>query len=99
MSAEELAIRVKPKGTSGTMALKKTVYMGTFIHCTALDKIEVLENAAVGVNEEGIIEFVEREIGFDDGGKLRGRPDWDVVSVIDWRGKSCKFFFPGFVGE
>lgn len=55
---------------------KKRIYTGTFIHTPTLGSLSVLENTSVGVNEDGVIEWVERserskrsiEISGDGGG-------------------------------
>ena len=76
------------------------MYTGTFIHCLSLENLEVLKSAAVGVNEKGIIAFVEKNV--QDSGLERlvkqkhGWTDWDVIKGDQ---ESTTFFFPGFVGE
>lgn len=44
--------------------LRRTVYTGTFLHTPSLGYLEVLRNAVIGVNEHGVIAFIEK--GFED---------------------------------
>ncbi|KAI4116474.1 MAG: hypothetical protein LQ345_003106, partial [Seirophora villosa] len=47
---------------------KKRIFRGTFIHTTRARQLEVLTRARVGVDEEGVIVWVEREGGGGGGG-------------------------------
>ncbi|KAL8743744.1 MAG: hypothetical protein Q9184_008077, partial [Pyrenodesmia sp. 2 TL-2023] len=42
------------------ISYRKRIYTGTFIHTPTLGSLSMLENASVGVNEDGVIEWVER---------------------------------------
>lgn len=44
--------------------LRKTIFVGTFIYTPILSPptISVLENAVVGVDERGVIEFIEEQV-------------------------------------
>ena len=89
---------------------RKKIFIGTFVHNTSLQEISVLENHAVGVDEKGVIAFVEeaRE-GLAGLRKRHGDKGWDEdgvdVVVAGGLGGSDKgvdevgFWFPGFVGE
>lgn len=79
--------------------LKCTVYIGRFIHCLSLTELEICEEGAIGVDEQGKIAFVERDV--------RGERVEDVENVVErfgWGGcevvrvKGEGFFFPGFIG-
>ena len=88
--------------------LQPTVYSGTFISCTSLGEIEVLENALVGVDGDGKISFKETK------DVMKGKTMEDVIDVWGWvkkRGEEGEewdlvecgrggrsWFFPGFVG-
>lgn len=40
---------------------KKTIYIGTFIHCKSLEELEICTGpAAIGVDERGMISFIDR---------------------------------------
>ncbi|KAL8904213.1 MAG: hypothetical protein Q9207_003425 [Kuettlingeria erythrocarpa] len=49
--------------------MKKRIYAGTFIHTPTLGSLCVLEDARMGVSEEGVIEWIERR---ERGGKEQG---------------------------
>lgn len=40
----------------------KRVFYGTLVHALSLTEIEYLENALLGVDESGVIAFVERDV-------------------------------------
>ena len=81
---------------------RKTLYVGTFIHTPSLGHLEVLENAVVGVDEDGAIAFIKRGVDPEDGllGIL-GNNGWDDAEVVRCEGseRGIGWFFPGFVGE
>lgn len=84
--------------------LKRTIYTGTFIHTPTPGYLEIIENGAIGVDENGIIIFVVKLLenhqvkvvakrvaetyGWDHGA--------DVVACGHGR---SSFWFPGFVGR
>lgn len=94
-------------------ALKKTIYVGTFLSCSASDptKLNVLENSVIGVDEAGKIAFIEPNVV--QNGSLG--EDMDVALEITkrklgWVGAKTVliptgrvgrvgFWFPGFIGE
>ena len=82
-----------------------TVYSGTFIHCKSTTELEVLEHALVGVDEQGVIRFLEKDI------QQNGKSVEDIVHRWGWGGQNGEWelvefggddrywFFPGFVGK
>lgn len=75
-------------------AIRRTVYVGTFIHSASLTELEVLENAAVVVdNETGRILAVEKDVTGEMTGVWEGEAGTRVVKVGEGQ-----FFFPGFIG-
>ena len=75
------------------------VYYGTFIHSVSLTELEVLANTLVGVDETGVIRFVEKDVEKANVNDVRERHqarEWEVVSMA---GDGSEFWFPGFVGE
>jgi guanine deaminase len=83
--------------------LRRTVYIGTFLHSASLGDIEVSERTAIGVDEEGIITFIEKNLtdeqtilrciegnGWDAG-------EYDLVQAPEGDGV-IRFWFPGFIG-
>ncbi|KAL8726612.1 MAG: hypothetical protein Q9181_005982 [Wetmoreana brouardii] len=83
----------------------RKIYTGTFIHTPRLGELEVLERAAVGVNENGIIEWIDE--GLDNNHEFYLRRviasmyGWDLgdeeVEVVCCAGGMLGFWFPGFV--
>ncbi|KAI9820367.1 MAG: hypothetical protein M1827_005990 [Pycnora praestabilis] len=83
--------------TAQRTPLKLTVYVGTFVHCKSLQELDICENGAIGVDEEGKIAFVERDLA----------PQWheEIVSKYHMHWKDAEiirpppggFFFPGFI--
>ncbi|KAI9749869.1 MAG: hypothetical protein M1815_002222 [Lichina confinis] len=47
-----------PQGSG--IAIGKTVFLGTFIHCKSLNELDICEHGAIGVDEQGVIRFVDR---------------------------------------
>lgn len=77
---------------AASVPITKAIYLGAFAHSKSLSELEVCEKGAIGVDEEGIIRFVERKVGEQDVRK-EGWEDAKVVEVRDG------FWFPGFIGE
>ncbi|MCJ1316935.1 hypothetical protein MMC15_002256 [Xylographa vitiligo] len=79
--------------------LKRTTYVGTFIHSLTLDAIEVVEFGIIGVDEKGVIAFVEKDCTTTELEEVvrsrHGWEEWETVMVGD--GTSTTFLFPGFV--
>ncbi|KAL8992109.1 MAG: hypothetical protein Q9169_007367, partial [Polycauliona sp. 2 TL-2023] len=87
---------------------KKKIFTGTFIHTPTLSPpaISVLENTVVGVDERGVIAFIEKDVeGLYDEDK-RGVRDavvkngWrvdDAEDVVGSDSDGAGWWFPGFV--
>ena len=95
------------------MPLTPTLYTGTFISTPSLSSsLQVLENYAVGVDEEGVIRFVcelEGKRGDGNGnGVKEGNGVRERVEGMGWRMEDVRvveggkggnsWWFPGFVG-
>lgn len=76
------------------MALEKKIYVGPFIHCISLTELEICLAGAIGVDEDGKIAFVLKNV---EDGKLPTREGWEAAKTVKVEGNS--FFFPGFIGE
>ncbi|KAF9740275.1 hypothetical protein PMIN06_010402 [Paraphaeosphaeria minitans] len=77
---------------AASVLVEKTIYTGAFAHCVALADMEIVEQGAIAVDEQGVIRFVEQEVDVEDVRKrYEGWGDAKVVSVKDG------FFFPGFI--
>ena len=84
--------------------LHPTVYSGTFIHCKSYSELEVLKHALIGVDEKGVIRFLEQDV------QLKGKSLDDVVcewgwdkqdrewDLVDCKAAGRSWFFPGFIG-
>lgn len=76
------------------MTLKKTVYVGPFVHCVSLQELEICTTGAIGVGETGKIAFVDRDV--DVAGYTPAREEWKDAQIV--RIQDNGFFFPGFIG-
>ncbi|KAI8937040.1 hypothetical protein NX059_006260 [Plenodomus lindquistii] len=74
----------------------RTIYTGPFIHSASLTKLEICEKAAIGVDENGTIAFIEKNL---DGGNVEDvksrQEGWSDARVVDVEGTG--FYFPGFI--
>lgn len=78
---------------------RKSLFLGTFIHSKNLEELEFLHDAAVFVDEQGVIVTIES--GCD-----QSRAERDVFPKIAWSredvsiqiAKPGQFYFPGFIG-
>ncbi|CBY00019.1 hypothetical protein LEMA_P076080.1 [Plenodomus lingam JN3] len=76
--------------------ISRTIYTGPFVHSVSLGKLEICERAAIGVDENGIIAFVEKNTEEDSIGKIKGRREgWSDAHVVSIEGDG--FYFPGFI--
>jgi guanine deaminase len=83
--------------TNGNTA-EKTIYLGAFAHCTSLQEVEICEIGAIGVDSNGKIAFIERDIGDIPAYELRERKEgWEKAKVVQIQDQG--FFFPGFIGK
>jgi hypothetical protein len=85
-----LAVTMSP-----TTTVEKTIYIGPFVHCKTLQELDICTTGAIGVNESGVIEFIERNVkSLDD---LAPRDGWKDAKRVMIRDNG--FFFPGFIGR
>lgn len=85
-------------GMTNGVASGKTIYLGAFVHCVSLQELEICEAGAIGVDSDGKIAFIERDIGDISEYRLRKRDkDWESAKVVKIQDQG--FFFPGFIGE
>ncbi|KAF2872089.1 hypothetical protein BDV95DRAFT_628521 [Massariosphaeria phaeospora] len=75
--------------------ISKTIYLGAFVHSVSLQELEICPCGAIGVDEEGVIRFVERDVDGDTGRVYAKHEQWKGASVVRIQGKG--FFFPGFI--
>jgi guanine deaminase len=79
---------------AASASISKTIYLGTFVHSVTLTELEIGEKGAIGVNEAGVIEFVERNVGLAH--VHEKHESYKDAKVIELTGKG--FYFPGFIG-
>ena len=75
------------------MALEKTIYIGTCIHCETLTELDIVPNGMIGVDEQGKIAFVLRSM---KGRRIPNGEGWEQAKIV--RIQDHGFFFPGFIG-
>ena len=103
----EIVAMAQPTAASSREKARKKMFVGTFVHNVSLQEVSVLEGYAVGVDESGVIAFVEKieGVGVD---RLRERMGWkgeEVDIVGPGLGDESEdedvvgFWFPGFVGR
>jgi hypothetical protein len=74
----------------------KTIFIGPFVHCKSLEELDICEHGAIGVNEKGVIAFIERDVEGGDADPVAKKHGWVNPKVI--RIYDTGFFFPGFIG-
>lgn len=79
---------------------KRTIYIGTFIHSISLANLEILDHAVIGVDENGTITFIEKDVKLPVVAEVTEQKyGWKDSSIVKGVGESTAFFFPGFVGQ
>jgi len=79
---------------AASATISKTIYLGPFVHSKSLAELEICENGAIGVDENGIITFVEKNIQSTDT-LISQKPEWQNAKVVKILNNG--FFFPGFI--
>ncbi|KAK9477888.1 hypothetical protein V1514DRAFT_99471 [Lipomyces japonicus] len=76
--------------------VEKTVYRGTFVHLLSLTDLEILHLAAVGVDSNGTIVFIDKDSR--SAVESASRNNWpdDSYLVVEASRDGASFFFPGF---
>ena len=81
-------------------ACKRTVYCGAFVHSISLQELEICESGAIGVDQNGVISFIYRDITKASPQRLLQKIEeehgWRDIQVVRLIGEG--FFFPGFIG-
>lgn len=81
-------------------ALKKKVFLGTFVHSKNRQELEYLHDAAIFVDDKGKIVKIDREQNSKEHiEKLLKDLKWDSNEVEIIAIKPGQFFFPGFIGK
>ncbi|KAF2712045.1 guanine deaminase [Pleomassaria siparia CBS 279.74] len=78
---------------AASASISKTIYFGAFIHSISLSELEICDKGAIGVDSNGVIKFVQRDIElarvYDE------HADWKDAEIVKVGGNG--FFFPGFI--
>ncbi|EON67788.1 guanine deaminase [Coniosporium apollinis CBS 100218] len=76
--------------------IKRTVYVGPFVHSQSLQKLDICPTGAIGVDENGKIAFVERDVkDVGDVIPVTQKYGWQNSQIV--RIKDNGFLFPGFI--
>ena len=76
------------------MALDKTIYIGPFVHCATLTELDICINGMIGVDTDGKIAFILRDV---KGRQIPADQGWEQAKIV--RVQNYGFFFPGFIGR
>lgn len=76
--------------------MPRTIYHGPFVHSKTLSELDICEAGAIGVDDEGIIAFIDRDVKFEDLDQTKKEHGWEDSKVV--RIYDSGFFFPGFIG-
>ncbi|KAF2145122.1 uncharacterized protein K452DRAFT_265757 [Aplosporella prunicola CBS 121167] len=94
------ATAVTPPEAAAARPISKALYVGPFVHSVSLQDLDICATGAIGVDENGIIAFVERDVQNSDAAaaQLLGAKggDWPGARVVRIR-HAAGFFFPGFI--
>jgi hypothetical protein len=74
----------------------RTIFFGPFVHCAGLGELDICESGAIGVDEDGVIAFIDRDVKFEDLDAVVRKHGWVDCKVV--RIYDSGFFFPGFIG-
>ena len=76
------------------------LYLATLVHSKSLDELEYLQNAAVCVDEKGVIVAIEPNCDQRRAEEsLYLQLGWSRGDVTVWTAKEGEFIFPGFIGQ
>ncbi|OCK73284.1 guanine deaminase [Lepidopterella palustris CBS 459.81] len=78
---------------ASVLSLKKTIYLGPFVHSQSLAELEICTQGAIGVDEKGTIAFVERDV--TEAIAVAKHEGWESAELV--RVQDNGFFFPGFI--
>jgi guanine deaminase len=77
---------------SASAPILRTIYTGPFVHSASLSELEICENGFIGVDENGIIAFVEKESNLE---AVQEKHSWQDAIPVHLKGNA--FLFPGFI--
>ena len=82
---------------AASTSILHTIYFGPFVHSISLSTLEIEPNGAIGVDSNGIIRFVNRNV--ESLASLLSSLDtaWTDAKVVSICETNNGFFFPGFI--
>lgn len=81
------------------MSQSKSLFLGSFVHSKSLDVLEYLHDAAVLVDEKGVIVAVEKVCDLKKAEEtIYPKLGWSRSDITVRTAKPGQFFFPGFIG-
>lgn len=81
------------------MSQSKSLFLGSFVHSKSLDVLEYLHDAAVLVDEKGVIVAVEKVCDLKKAEEtIYPKLGWSSSDITVRTAKPGQFFFPGFIG-
>lgn len=90
-----MVIKYDRDGASSRVPSQNKIFLGRLVHSKSLKELEILPNAAVGVERDGRIAFIHRFESKDELQREFARRDPSRVSMIHL--KPSQFLFPGMV--
>lgn len=79
---------------AASASVPNTIYLGAFVHSISLSELEICDKGAIGVDSNGVIQFVERDIELAQ--VQEKHAEWKDAKVV--KVGENGFFFPGFIG-
>ncbi|KAF2007109.1 guanine deaminase [Amniculicola lignicola CBS 123094] len=79
---------------AASASISKSIYFGTYVHSKSLTELEIRPDGVIGVDEKGVIQFLETNVKDVESLKSR-REEWKDAKVVKIKGEG--FFFPGFI--
>jgi guanine deaminase len=79
---------------AASASVPNTIYLGAFVHSISLSELEICDKGAIGVDTNGVIQFVERDIELAQ--VQEKHAEWKDAKVV--KVGENGFFFPGFIG-
>jgi len=79
---------------AASASIPNTIYLGAFVHSISLSELEICDKGAIGVDSNGVIQFVERDIELAQVEEKHA--EWKDAKVV--KVGENGFFFPGFIG-
>lgn len=73
---------------------KKQVFLGRIVHSKSLQELQILHQAAIGITEDGVIEFLDKQVSSPEEASQR-YPEFENATFTTL--KPLQFLFPGLI--